>query len=236
MRTRVCTKYGGRLDRILFRAGQGGPVRPVCQVGEKELRVFVANRPLVLASGSPRRQDLIGSLGVAFEVHPAQGEEPAPELEETPAAYAVRAAKAKAEEVAARFPQAVVIGADTIVTVRGRILGKPKSREHALEMLSMLSGRTHEVITGCALIGPGWKKSEFSIATQVEFIEATEDVLRAYVATGEPEGKAGSYAIQGRGAFLVRNVYGSYTNVVGLPLARVVELLVSWGVIGPRQG
>lgn len=196
--------------------------------------MFKTTMPLILASGSPRRLDLLGSLGVEFEVCPAQCEEAAPEAGESPDVYAVRAAAAKAGEVAGLHPGAVVVGADTIVTVDDQILGKPKSREHAVEMLSLLSGRTHRVVTGCALIGPGERKSEFYGATSVKFIDATADMLRAYVATGETDDKAGAYAIQGRGAFLVRHVEGSYTNVVGLPLARVLEVLVEWGAVASR--
>ncbi|MFW5488418.1 MAG: Maf family protein [Desulfovibrio sp.] len=197
--------------------------------------MFEATMRLILASGSPRRVDLIGSLGVEFDVHPAKGEEPCPESGEEPSVYAVRAARTKAEDVARLFPEAVVIGADTVVTINGEILGKPGNKEHAVEMLTKLAGRKHSVITGCSLVGPGWKKSEFYISTQVEFIDATPEMLRAYVATGETDDKAGAYAIQGLGAFLVRNVCGSYSNVVGLPLARVVEILSGWGVIVPEK-
>jgi septum formation protein len=138
----------------------------------------------------------------------------------------------------------VVLGADTVVVAPdGRILGKPEDEAGAREMLRLLCGgerRTHRVVTGCCLFLPqdvegARRREEFWAETEVTMGAQPEPVIAAYAATGEPLDKAGAYAIQGRGAFLVEHVCGSYTNVVGLPLARVLEVLVSWGVVIPGQ-
>jgi septum formation protein len=197
--------------------------------------------PLLLASGSPRRRELLMGANLEFTVQPPLCEEPPPMPGEDPAAYARRAALAKARDVAGRFPEARVLGADTIVVLGREILGKPQDAAHALAMLEALTaddgagGRDHAVITGCALI-QGTKEHVFSVRTEVRMASWPRPMLAAYAARDEPLDKAGAYAIQGRGAFLVRELRGSYTNVVGLPLAEVMEVLRSWGVIGPRQG
>jgi septum formation protein len=197
---------------------------------------FRTNDSLILASASPRRQALLSSLGIHFEVIPARAKEPAPEPGENPAAYAERMALFKTEEIAAKRPEAVVIGADTIVVQGLTILGKPRSKNEALSMLNALTGTTHEVITGlCIMHKAGNRCIHTSVVTQVDMPQRDEAILSAYVTTGEPMDKAGSYAIQGVGSFLVSKIRGSYTNVVGLPLARVLEVLASWGVIVPRE-
>jgi len=196
--------------------------------------------PLVLASGSPRRRELLGSLGLDFDIRPA-GAEPPPEPGELPQDYAVRAAEAKCAEVAASQPGSWVLGADSVVVVAGGILGKPTSEAHALDMLEQLCGGSepveHVVCTGCSLQRHGESAPQshsFVVSTLVTMNPQPEAVRRAYVATGEPMDKAGAYAIQGLGAFLVREIKGSYTNVVGLPLARVLEVLLEWGVVVPQ--
>jgi septum formation protein len=188
---------------------------------------------IILASSSPRRRDLLRLLGFPFRivvpdadesVHPGEG----------PAAYAARTALAKAECVAGATPDRpagiVVIGADTVVTLGGAILGKPRDAADAARMLRALGGRRHEVMTGLAVVGrrPGApQRTETALVrTGVEMKPLTEPEIAAYVAGGEPMDKAGAYGIQGGAAALVRAVYGSYTNVVGLPLAELHELLV----------
>ncbi|MGE4297841.1 MAG: nucleoside triphosphate pyrophosphatase [Desulfovibrionaceae bacterium] len=217
--------------------------------------VFVARQAFVLASGSPRRRELLASAGLTFTVAASDCEEPAPMAGESPAAYAVRMACDKACDVAARFPEAVVLGADTVVALGGRIMGKPVDAADARAMLGALCGgwaqgmsrdaavRTHEVVTGCCLLLPGGAArpddaslaARWATSTEVDMGLQAEAVIAAYVATGEPMDKAGAYAIQGQGAFLVRGVRGSYTNVVGLPLARVLEVLQEWRVVVPRR-
>jgi len=197
---------------------------------------YRTRRPIILASASPRRQALLGSLGIYFEVIPAKSKEPAPLPEEAPSAYAERMAIFKAQEIADKRPDTIVIGADTIVVQGPEILGKPRSKEDALRMLTSLCGRTHEVITGICIMHKMDKKNvHMSVSTQVVMPKKDQATLKAYIATGEPMDKAGSYAIQGVGGFLVSEISGSYTNVVGLPLARILEVLVGWEAVSPAE-
>ncbi len=187
------------------------------------------SRPLVLASASPRRRGFLHQLGYPFEVvTPATAEEPRPDEDAT--AYVLRNAREKAADVAGRVAAgAVVIAADTVVVLRGRIMEKPQSAADAHAMLRALSGQVHQVITGCCVRGPGrdGKPAErsFAVATDVEFKELPDAEIDAYIASGEPMDKAGAYAIQGRAAYMIRQIRGSYTNVVGLPLTELVEIL-----------
>ncbi|MCJ2163965.1 MULTISPECIES: Maf family protein [unclassified Pseudodesulfovibrio] len=197
---------------------------------------FQSLSPIILASGSPRRRELLSDLGLAFEVHPSILDEPMPEQDESPLDYALRMAEIKTRDVAQRFKEKTVIGADTIVVHKHRIMGKPESKLDALEMLTALSGETHQVVTGFCLILPDGSTVSEAVSTDVDMRLSTEAELMGYIETGEPMDKAGAYAIQGIGTFLVTGIRGSYTNVVGLPVARVLEVLVSWGVVVPRQG
>jgi septum formation protein len=194
---------------------------------------FVSRESLVLASGSPRRRELLADLGLDFEVVPSRAEEPVPTPGEYPTEYALRMAKLKTMEVAARHPGRTVLGADTIVVLDSWIMGKPADETDALAMLNALSGRTHQVITAFCLVLPNGETSSRFVATEVDMRTSGEAELKAYIATGEPMDKAGAYAIQGIGTFLVTAIRGSYTNVVGLPLARVLEELLTAGVIVP---
>ncbi len=196
---------------------------------------FRTLRPLVLASASPRRRELLASLGLDFRIDPGSAEEPRPEPGEVPADYALRAAKAKALPVAAAHGEAVILAADTIVVLDQDILGKPMDTAHAVDMLLRLSGRTHQVVTGCCLRAPEGVNELFAVSSDVTMRRSNRAELAAYAATGEPLDKAGAYAIQGLGGFLVRRVEGSYTNVVGLPLSRVLERLLELGAAGPRR-
>ena len=195
----------------------------------------VTHQKIILASASPRRRELLGLAGIAFDVVVSPVEEPAPDVGEHPAAYAARMARLKAAAVAALNPEAVVIGADSVVAVGETILGKPKDAADALRMLTLLSGRTHQVVTGCAIFAPAGEPEIFSVSTDVTMLASSQARLAAYVATGEPMDKAGAYAIQGGAAAFVTSICGSYTNVVGLPLAEVVIVLVSLGVLIPRN-
>lgn len=204
---------------------------------------YRALAPIVLASNSPRRRDLLGSLGLDFEVCPSNAPEPPPAPGEAPEDYARRMANMKTMDVAVLYPESVVLGADTIVVLPGpgkgtggaTVLGKPKSDADALAMLTSLSGCAHKVITGCCLVVPGavapWT---MAVATEVTMRASTTAELTAYIATGEPHDKAGAYAIQGLGAFLVTQVRGSYTNVVGLPVAEIAEMLLQNGAMAAR--
>ena len=185
--------------------------------------------PLVLASASPRRRELIELLGVPFEVDPSAYEEPAPETHPDPAEFARSLALAKAEEVAARHPERLTLGADTIVVLEHRLLAKPADAADAKRMLRELSGRTHQVITGVALVSDGESRS-FHTSTDVTFRELEETEIRAYVATGEPMDKAGAYGIQGHGGLLIEGIRGDYPNVVGLPLAPLALALRELGI------
>lgn len=208
--------------------------------------IYRMSAPLVLASASPRRRELLASLGLEFEIRPA-GAEPPPQAGEDPRAFALRAAEAKCREVAQRSPDTWTLGADSVVVVENEILGKPGDEAEALAMLEKLCGGRepleHTVCTGCCLLrlnapdgGAEERVKRFTVCTRVVMPPQPETVRRAYVATGEPMDKAGAYAIQGLGSFLAREIKGSYTNVVGLPLAEVVEVLVEWGVVVPEEG
>src|SRR5580658_7469165 len=182
---------------------------------------------LVLASASPRRRELLAQAGYAFVVRPAHiPEDSLPE--EDPIAYVVRLAREKAEAVFRELADAmaVVLGADTTVTLDGQILGKPVDDADAARMLRMLSGRTHRVITGVALATESGTQVAAEV-TAVRFLTLSDEEIRGYVATGEPLDKAGAYAIQGRAARWIPRIEGCYFNVVGLPLALVSTLLES---------
>jgi septum formation protein len=182
-------------------------------------------RRLILASSSPRRRELLAQAGFTFEVCPAHvNEDPRPD--EEPIDYVVRLARDKAQAVFAELndPDAVVLGADTTVTLDGHILAKPLDAADAARMLRMLSGRTHRVITGVAVASA--KGTEVAAeVTGVQFHTLSNDEIAAYIATGEPMDKAGAYAIQGFAARWIPRVEGCYFNVVGLPLALVATML-----------
>lgn len=192
--------------------------------------LYTACEPLVLASASPRRRELLARLGLLFRVVPSPVEEPPVGVR--PEAGVRRSALFKARSVAEQEPASWVLGADTIVVLGGLIFGKPNSPEEAARMLRSLSGRSHSVFTAICLIH---MKRGFSqvdvIQTRVEFRDLSDAEIAAYVRTGEPMDKAGAYGIQGLGAAFVKAVYGSYTNVVGLPLAETVAMLQKNGVI-----
>lgn len=185
--------------------------------------------PLILASASPRRKELIRLLGVPFEVAPSGYEERLPEEHPEPAVLAVHLATEKALDVARGHGNALVLGADTVVALGARVYGKPADPDDANRMLRELSGRTHQVITGVALVQDGDART-FAEMTEVRFRALDEREIAAYVATGEPMDKAGAYAIQGYGAVLIEWIEGDYPNVVGLPVMRLALLLRELGM------
>jgi septum formation protein len=179
---------------------------------------------LILASASPRRRALLAQLGVAFDVATSNVPE-TPRPGELPAAFAQRVARDKAAEVARRCPGALVLAADTVVVVDGAIFGKPQDRADARRMLAALSGRTHEVLTAVALRTPAGDVEELVVRSAVAFRALTTHEIDEYLDGNEPYDKAGAYALQGEAQRFVVQVRGSYTNVVGLPLDEVHELL-----------
>jgi len=184
---------------------------------------------VILASGSPRRRDLLGRICADFRVVPSGIEE---RLNGPPNPAAVAAlALEKARVVAGRVGEGIVVGADTVVVVDGKALGKPAGADEARAMLRRLRGRTHEVITGVAVVDAvTGRAASTAVVTSVTMRDVADDVIDAYVAGGEPLDKAGAYAIQEGGAALVAGVVGSYSNVVGLPLAATARLLSEFGV------
>ena len=189
--------------------------------------------PLILASGSPRRRELLRHLGIPFQVEPSGVDEsPIPGL--SPAELAHALALAKARDVAGRRPDAVVIGADTLVDLDGQALAKPRDPEDALRMLRLLSGRAHQVHTGVAVCRGGRVGSRLVSAT-VYMRPSADEVLAAYVAGGEPMDKAGAYAVQGEGSALIDRVDGSYLAVIGLPLPALRGLLLEAGLVSPVE-
>lgn len=182
---------------------------------------------LILASASPRRKELLAQAGFTFEVRAAHlNEDPRPE--EDPIAYVTRLAREKAQAVfeAAHRADAVVLGADTTVTLDNHILGKPEDATDAARMLRLLSGRTHRVMTGVAVVTAQCVEVAAEV-TGVRFLTLSDEEIAAYVATGEPMDKAGAYGIQGLAARWIPRVEGCYFNVVGLPLALVATMLES---------
>ncbi len=197
---------------------------------------FRSVKRLVLASASPRRQTLLTSLGISFFVRPSRIKEPPPQPGEMPGDYVLNMARLKAEDTAKREKDSVVLGADTAVVLEKEIMGKPGDEDHALEMLSNLSGREHEVISGIFITGDAIKEDKgFTVSTAVHMNSFSAEILKAYINTGETWDKAGAYAMQGAGGFLVDHIRGSYTNVIGLPLAEVVRKLVKLGTIAPED-
>ncbi len=172
---------------------------------------------VVLASNSPRRKELLRIIFPSFEIEPADIDEHISEnipLDKMPEYLAAR----KAEHIHKKHPDDIVLGFDTGVFIDNMMIGKPSSDKAAFEILKILSGKTHRVITGCAIF-KGDKKLVFSQVTEVEFYPLTDEEINDYIDTGEPDDKASAYGIQGKGALLVKEIRGDYNNVVGLPLA-----------------
>ncbi len=186
--------------------------------------------PLVLASSSPRRKRLLRELGLPFRFLPSDIHEKA--TGKNPADIARILAQRKAMYACSRSPENWILGADTIVVLQETILGKPLDQEEAKSMLGMLGGREHEVITGFSIIDPSGSIAHTGHAsTMVTIKQLSEREIMAYIATKEPFDKAGGYAIQGIGAFMVKGITGSYTNVVGLPVHALIEAFLAVGAL-----
>ncbi len=184
---------------------------------------------IILASGSPRRKELLEQIGVLFEIVKAEGEEVI--KTDIPSEAVKELSRQKAREVAAKTDGDVVIGADTVVAVSGRILGKPKDAEDAVRMIKMIQGKAHEVVTGVTLIlKESGQEICFAETTKVHVYPMTEEQVQAYVESGEPMDKAGAYAIQGKFAAYVSGIEGDYNTVVGLPVGRLYQEALARGI------
>lgn len=183
---------------------------------------------VVLASSSPRRRQLLDLIGIAHEVRPANIDETM-RPREAPRRHAERLAREKATAIAKRDPDLITIGADTIVVVNRKVLGKPRDHADAARMLTMLSGREHMVITAVA-VSRGRKLRSAVEEVRVRFRRLRDDEIEAYIATGEPMDKAGAYGIQGYGATIVERIEGDYFAVMGVPIVRLIGLLRDVGV------
>ena len=184
---------------------------------------------LILASRSPRRRELLGAAGFEFECIPSDADEGALPYPGDAAEYTRSLALLKAQSVFDKHPGDTVIGSDTVVELDGLILGKPRDFDDAVRMLRLLSGRTHVVHTGAAILSGG-RREAFSVSTEVEFYKLGDDEIEDYVATGEPMDKAGAYGIQGRGASLVKRINGDFYSVMGFPIAEIARRLKKLGV------
>ena len=183
----------------------------------------LGGKRIILASGSPRRRELLAYILPEFDVIPSGIEEIA---SGSPAQQVEKLAADKAADIAAKHPDAVVIGADTLVAVDAQVLGKPADAEEAAAMLKLLSGRTHTVYTGVAVVSSGTTQTLVE-STQVTFCALSDGEIREYIATGEPMDKAGAYGIQGYGGKYITGIDGCFFNVMGLPLNRLYNLLKS---------
>lgn len=191
----------------------------------------ISHDPIILASKSPRRKKLLEQAGLVLEILASNIDETAVPLS-SPKDYVKDLSRIKADHIAKMRPDHWVIGADTIVVLDNLILGKPKTQEESIQMLNGLSNRCHCVFTGFTICCHAKKKSiTRSIETKVSFKNLSPGEMQWYAATNEPYDKAGGYGIQGIGAFLVRKIEGSYSNVVGLPICEVMETLVTLGII-----
>lgn len=182
---------------------------------------------IILASGSPRRHELLKKLCSNFQIQISDAPEVQSDLE--PKNLAVENAKLKASSIAAKNSNAVVIGADTIVVLDGKIFGKPDGVKSAEQMLAQLAGKKHEVITGLAICASGQIFTDYEV-TEVYFGDMTTEEIREYVATGEPLDKSGSYALQGGATKFIEKIYGDWSNVVGLPVYRLRKLAQAAGI------
>ena len=183
-------------------------------------------RKIILASQSPRRQELLNNIGVKFEIIKSNFREDTSGLGNKPEDIAKKLAYGKAKDVSDRLKEGIILGADTIVVFDGEIYGKPKDEEDAIRMLNNLSGKTHQVITGVALIDKENNKTLIDYeTTSVTFNELTKDEIKAYIKSGDYIGKAGGYGIQNKGSIFIKRIEGCYFNVVGLPINKVYRML-----------
>ena len=195
--------------------------------------LFSMQRPLLLASSSPRRQEFLQNLGISFRVVASPIEEPTPMVNEKPETYVLRSCLSKIQGIEIP-PSCVVLSADTTVSLDGEIFGKPKSAENAHAMLRKLVGKKHSVFTAVCISDPHNNKNiQFVEKSDVYFGDWSDNIIKAYAYCGEPLDKAGAYAIQGKGSFLSHRIEGAWDTVVGLPLSRTVQALIDINVIVP---
>ena len=187
-------------------------------------------KKIILASASPRRKEILGTTGLKFDICVSDYEEDL-SMKKEPRSLARFLSRKKAEEVAHKYKNAIIIAADTFIVFKDKLLGKPHTAKEATRMLTMLSGKAHSVITGFTVLDTGSNKLvSRSIETKVYFKKMTQKEINAYVSTKEPLDKAGAYAIQGLGAALIEKIEGDFLNVVGLPLNSLIECLKNFGV------
>lgn len=188
-------------------------------------------KPIILASSSPRRKQLLEMTGIAFEVIPSHIEEEGL-YGETPYEHVMRLSREKAMKVGRKFRDRWILGVDTIVFIDGEVLGKPRNKGDACLMLKKLSGKEHKVMTGFFIYHPTLNQSVDEVVESVVKIkELNDQEIQGYIKTGEPFDKAGAYAVQGIGMFMIEKVFGSYTNVIGLPVCEVIDALKRLGAI-----
>ena len=186
---------------------------------------------LILASASPRRSELLRWAGLEFDINPGEVDESV-RADESPRDYVLRLAFDKANTIADNFPDSWILSADTSVVAGGQILGKPQNRRDARKMLQLLSARPHQVLTGVCLFNKNRQINVLKhVATRVRFRALTNEDIERYIDSGEVWDKAGAYAIQGQGAAMIHEIEGSYTNVIGLPLEEVIEILRHHGAL-----
>lgn len=193
-------------------------------------RMYHAEKRFILASASPRRRALLENMGLKFAVFAADIDE-TPRPQEEPCMYAARMAREKAMAAMAKFPRQYILSADTVVYRRSTIFDKPASSTDAVRILMQLRGGIHRVATAFAVGQPDGSMYEEIVITRVGFDDFSEQVAIAYAETGEPDDKAGAYGIQGKGGVLVKELRGSYSNVVGLPLCQVLAVLSKYGIV-----
>ena len=187
-------------------------------------------KKIILASASRRRKEILGTTGLKFDICASDYEEDL-SMKKEPRALARFLSRKKAEDVAHKYKNAIIIAADTFIVFKGKLLGKPHTAKEATKMLTMLNGKAHSVITGFTVLDTGRNKFvSRSIETKVYFKKFTQKEIKAYVSTKEPLDKAGAYAIQGLGAVFVEKIEGDFLNVVGLPLAALAESLKGFGI------
>lgn len=215
----------------------GKPVGIYATIGiknwDKEVRVFQVRDgdTIILASESVRRVDILRTLGMPFSIIPPDIDESRKE-EELPKEYVLRISYDKACKVGNHFPDKWVIGADTVVVYKNKILGKPRNEKDAFAMLKTLSGKWHRVITGFCVLNMSRKVAyRDAVETKVFMRNMQDHEIMRYIGTSEPLDKAGSYAVQGRAGYMVKEIKGSYSNVIGLPICEVAEALLSLGVL-----
>jgi len=186
---------------------------------------------IILASESARRVDILRTLGVSFAIVPPDVDE-SRKKDEPPKEYVLRVSHEKAHKVGSHFTDKWIIAADTVVVYKNRILGKPRNEQEAFNMLKTLSGKWHKVITGFCVLNLS-KKIAYrdAVETKVFVRDLQDEEIKRYIKTSEPLDKAGSYAVQGKGGYMVKEIKGSYTNVVGLPICEIAEALLSLGIL-----